>query len=205
MIPTRVAPDQLIALGVFIVLLPVFGALVLLIVRERGRIERAWLAFARGCDDGSPMIVGTYRNVPVRISAGRYGVRSAHFTRLTASCPRLPNHFVLHSQDVLFKLQKVFGVRDIEVGDATFDRAFVVQGVDENEVRTLLAAATLRRRLLACFQSEPDLEVSHREVTVQKVGVVTRPAKLRSMLEATTEVALALDSAAASAAIRSFT
>jgi hypothetical protein len=103
---------------------------------------------------------------------------------------------------LFFALEKAYGAQDIELGDPDFDRSFVVEGADEAEVRALLSDATLRQVLLAEGRNEPALAVSGGQVVVENSGTVTKPARLRSMFDAVTRAARAVEAATSSPAMQ---
>lgn len=57
--------------------------------------------------------------------------------------------FTIHRKGFLSELGKLFGMQDIEVGDAEFDEAFIIKGNDEGKVRELFADAKLRALISA--------------------------------------------------------
>jgi hypothetical protein len=78
------------------------------------------------------------------------GKHSTTYTRLRA--PYVNPHgfrFSVTPQNFFSAIGKVFGMRDIEVGDRAFDDAWVIQGADEARVRQFLAEPTIRDLLRA--------------------------------------------------------
>jgi hypothetical protein len=71
--------------------------------------------------------------------------------------PVRPSSFRLRvfHQELIHKVGHFLGMQDFEMGDAAFDRMFVVQGTDEAKVRQLFQDAGLRRLML----EEPELEI----------------------------------------------
>lgn len=53
--------------------------------------------------------------------------------------------FTIYRQGFFSKLGKLFGMQDVDVGDAAFDKAFVIKGNDESALRLLFANETIRR------------------------------------------------------------
>jgi len=76
-------------------------------------------------------------------------------TRFRAPVVRTPFRFRVFHQELIHTVARVLGKQDIQIGDAKFDRAFVVQGTDKEMVRQLLQNDPLRRLMLP----EPELEI----------------------------------------------
>jgi hypothetical protein len=68
-------------------------------------------------------------------------------------------HFRIFRQGMLDTIGARLGVQDIIIGDETFDRAFMIQGDDEEKIKALLADDDLRAEMLA----EPDLHMTLRD------------------------------------------
>lgn len=64
--------------------------------------------------------------------------------------------FTVYRRGLFSELAKKLGMQDIEIGDADFDRAFIVKSSDEARVRELLSDANIRR-LIA---QQPDIQFS---------------------------------------------
>jgi hypothetical protein len=96
---------------------------------------------------------------------------------------------------MFFALEKAYGAQDIQLGDPLFDRAIVIEGADEAEVRALLSDPSVRQALLKHAEVEPALTVSGGQVSVENSGEVTKPVELASMFDAVTLAAQALDAA----------
>jgi hypothetical protein len=52
--------------------------------------------------------------------------------------------FTIHRKNAFSELAKRFGMQDVEVGDESFDRDFIVQGTDEGKLRDLCADPRIR-------------------------------------------------------------
>ena len=61
--------------------------------------------------------------------------------------------FGIYRRHLFTDLAKWLGMQDIDVGDAPFDEAFVIQASDEQQVRALLADDSIRRLVAA----QPDV------------------------------------------------
>jgi len=64
--------------------------------------------------------------------------------------------FTVYRKSIFSAIAKAFGMQDIEIGEDTFDRDFIVKASDESRVRTLLSSPRLRE-LLA---SQPEIHLS---------------------------------------------
>lgn len=84
------------------------------------------------------------------------GNSSQIYTRLRARFIN-PEHFQLrvHRASIFTNVAKALGKQDLDIGDETFDRDFVIQGNDEDRVRTVLADPALR----AMFHAQPRIMV----------------------------------------------
>src|SRR5262249_21017110 len=61
--------------------------------------------------------------------------------------------FTIYRKAVFSDIGKMLGMQDIEVGDADFDRDFIIKGTDESRVRALLSSERLR----ALIAVQPEL------------------------------------------------
>ena len=76
------------------------------------------------------------------------GKSTVTFTRLRAPFVNRDGfRFTITRSGVLGPVARVLGFRDVEVGDAPFNQAFVVKANDEPRVRTFLADPELRGKL----------------------------------------------------------
>jgi hypothetical protein len=104
------------------------------------------------------------------------------------------------------RIASLVGLQDIPVGDAAFDRMFVVQGADEAHVKSLFSSEALR----ALMVSEPEIEVSLQatdplrspaapldmdECVVEVPGRVEDGARLRRLCEIFAGILLGMDRA----------
>jgi hypothetical protein len=202
--------DQLIALAALLLMLPLFGAGALWVLRIPRRLERNWSELASnypglrvGRDEPFPHwphIVGTYRDLPVHLRllnrvSGRIPIIVYGYPRsvvqLTLTCRRaLPRGLSLYPPGA-----RAVGAKasNIVLGVDVFDRSFIIDGADESGVRALLSDARVQEALLACAQSGPALAVVNDQVVVEKVDENIKPVELHSMLEAAARVAIALE------------
>jgi hypothetical protein len=64
--------------------------------------------------------------------------------------------FTVYRASIFSTLGTLLGMQDVEIGDAPFDRDFVIKANDETRVRTLLSNARLR----ALIAAQPDVKFS---------------------------------------------
>jgi hypothetical protein len=84
------------------------------------------------------------------------GYRSEYVhTRFRSPVSPSSFRFRVFHQDLIHKVGHFLGMQDFEVGDAAFDRMFVVQASDEAKVRQLFQDVELRRLMV----EEPELEI----------------------------------------------
>ena len=73
------------------------------------------------------------------------GKATVVFTRMRAPYVNPSGfRFNIYRRGVFTEIAKRFGMQDIEIGDETFDRDFVLKGTDESQVRTLLSDLKIR-------------------------------------------------------------
>jgi hypothetical protein len=83
----------------------------------------------------SVALSGAESGVPVRIE---YVAGAQSFTTIAALDPPIPIHFAITHEGFIGTLKHLVGFRDVEVGDAAFDKAFRVVSKDGDAVRKLL-------------------------------------------------------------------
>lgn len=72
------------------------------------------------------------------------------FTRMRAPYVNSAGfRFTIYRKGLFSELGKLLGMQDIEIGDPSFDEAFIVQGNDEMKVRQLLSNAKVRELIAA--------------------------------------------------------
>jgi hypothetical protein len=78
------------------------------------------------------------------------GKTTVVYTRLRAPYVNADGfRFSVARKNIFTPIAKLFGMQDVEVGDAQFDDAFVIRGTDEAKLRALFANANIRRLLEA--------------------------------------------------------
>lgn len=107
---------------------------------------------------------------------------STTYTRLRAPFQSRDGfNFTLYRQGMLARqLDKALATRDIQIGDASFDRDFLIQATDENRMRSLLSEPGLRRMI----QEQPTMTLMLRGdgLLLSSKGVVRDVPRLKSMV-----------------------
>jgi hypothetical protein len=146
-----------------------------------------------------------WRQDKVRVEHGGWAVTldfDAHrgyrlnsvYTRLHAPCDASDFRFRIFHQELAHSIARLFGMQDIVVGDAAFDRAFVIQGSDDAAVRELFSDAALRASILVEPQAEIALRPSEEslgddapgevvELCLEVPGRVGDAARLRALYD----------------------
>ena len=64
--------------------------------------------------------------------------------------------FTVYRKSIFSGIGKLFGMQDIEIGDAEFDDTFIIKGTDESVVKQLLSNPRIRELIAA----QPDIQFS---------------------------------------------
>lgn len=88
------------------------------------------------------------------------GKNTRRFTRMRAPFVNKDGLTFRITREGLFSaVTKFFGAQDIEIGDAYFDEAFVIQSNDEDKIKRLLNDT----RLKTLIQNQPNIQLALRE------------------------------------------
>jgi len=102
--------------------------------------------------------------------------------------------FTIYRADIFSWLGKLTGVQDVEIGDAFFDKDFVVQSSAEDIIRLLLTNANIRQRI----ERQPDIHFQVKddegwfgetfpegvdELYFQAYGLITDKQRLKELFE----------------------
>jgi len=137
---------------VIIVAAIAIGVVVFKAVKARAReLNESWglaaeklgLSLKPAAWNVSPRLDGDIEGYALTVDVHKRGSgqHSTTWTRFRLGVPSLPPGIELKQEGFLSGLTKVFGVQDIEVGDAAFDDKVVVKGHSETAVRTFLTPA----------------------------------------------------------------
>ena len=111
-------------------------------------------------DTGKGTISGSVNGVQVSASAEVHGWgKSRHIrTTIEVSYPgTVPHDLSLSPEGLFAKLGKMVGGQDIQIGDPELDRAFLIKGAFEEEVRPFLQEPRARTALLAIYRRYPTM------------------------------------------------
>lgn len=128
------------------------------------------------------------------------GKASVIYTRLRAPYVN-PDAFRFHiySKSIFSGIGKLLGMQDIEIGDAFFDEAFILQGTNELMLRQLLASPKVREYL----EADPDVDFQVKddegwfgtkfphgvdELYFLTLGVITDTERLKNLFDLFAEV-----------------
>ncbi|MFW6050402.1 MAG: hypothetical protein ACODAU_04465 [Myxococcota bacterium] len=182
--------------------------------RKKRKMDEAWQAFAslhpelryESTDPTDPEegeLTGTYRGVPVRVATAlRHNGENPSYlitifeAQLTSA---MPDDLTMHQKDWIYRLTNPFGTNDIETGDPTFDRMFVIHAAHADEAQSLLADPVVRAHLARACKKEQELAVVEQVVTVTMKKIVMNGPRLQQGLDVVTDAALALEDAARTA------
>jgi len=168
----------------------------------RAAAERLGFEFAPGSWSGGPTITGTLDGSPAEIHSytKSSGKSSTRYTRYTLGFTPIGVGLKLTRQSGVGYLLKVLGTQDIEIGDPTFDEAFIVQATDPQAARAVLTPGTtmMLNRLIAVH---PEIVVTDDQLVLDRRGTVRDPDTLVSTLRRLASAATVLGDAGESGAL----
>ena len=141
-----------------------------------------------------------------RMEGERHGVRVAVFTETRqgskssttyiiarAYLPAPPDFRLALAREGFFTRvgKALFGLQDIETGDAAFDAAFRVKSSEPDAARLFLGRPGLRAALLEAQARWPSLSLTGAWVHWERVGMVGEKAELSAVLDALARIAAA--------------
>lgn len=154
----------------------------------RGKQLDAWRAFGRAQrmelipqNLGGFELRGQYNgflvNLIVEVHRGSKGQKHYQTVLEVYLDLGIPGDFRIRREDILAKGNKLLGKQDIQVGLESVDRAFWIQGEQEEAIRQALRSHEARRALLALHERCADFELDelrfqhryHRLLPLQKM------------------------------------
>ena len=130
----------------------VAGASIFAAKKQLDAMNAAWqgaagtlgFAFTPGSWRGGPTVTGTLDGSPAEIHSytKSSGKSSTRYTRYTMGFPPIGVGLHLSRQSGFGQFLKVLGTQDIEIGEPTFDEAFIVQASDPQAARAILTPGT---------------------------------------------------------------
>ena len=167
----------------------VAGSFAVAAKKQMDAMNEAWQAasstlgfdFASGSWGGGPTLTGTFDGAAAEIhsytkSSGRSSTR---YTRYTVGFPPIGVGIRLSRQSGFGSILKVLGIQDIEIGESTFDEAFLVQATDPQAARAFLTPGVtmVLNRLIAVH---PETVVSDDKLVLDQRATVRDPDTLVS-------------------------
>ena len=153
---------------------------------------QAGLAFSPGSFWGkSQLVSGVYRNRALALDtfSTQSGDSRTLYTRLALAVDNPTGlNLALSGEGLGSKLEKLVGMKDIQVGDEEFDRRFFIRGAPEMAVQRLLANSSLRQKLIET--RSVNIEVKDRAVRYTRQGFESNPDTLLSLFDLLSEIAV---------------
>ena len=157
--------------------------------KQMDAMNEAWQAaastlgfdFASGSWGGGPTLTGTFDGAAAEIHSytKSSGKSSTRYTRYTVEFPPIGVGLRLSRQSGFGSILKVLGIQDIEIGESTFDEAFLVQAADPQAARAFLTpgVSMVLNRLIAVH---PEVVVSDDSLVLDQRATVRDPDTLVS-------------------------
>jgi hypothetical protein len=156
-----------------------------------GFANRHGLTFSGGGWLSSNRINGTIdgRAVNVWTFTRGHGKNRSHHSAMSLSLPHsdAPRGVHVYRETFFSKVGKVFGGQDIQIGDAEFDKAFMIKGDHEDDVREWLNYD--RQQAIISLRKHGGFELSESQLYVERRGTFSRQAELDGLLEDLTRCA----------------
>jgi hypothetical protein len=175
-----------IGVGLVVAVVSVFAAKKQLDVMNeawRSAAERLSFDFAPASWSRGPTMTGSLEGFPAEIHSytKSSGKSSSRYTRYTVEFPAIGVGLRLSRQSGLGYFLKVLGTQDIEIGESTFDEAFIVQALDPRGARAVLTPGTTMalNRLIAVH---PEIVVNDDRLVLDVRATVRDPDTLVSTL-----------------------
>jgi hypothetical protein len=164
--------------------------------------ERLGFEFTPGSWTRGPTMTGTLDGSPAEIHSytKSSGKNSTRYTRYTVGFPPIGVGLSLTRQSGVGYFLKVLGTQDIEIGEPTFDEAFIVQATDPQAARAVLTSGTtmMLNRLIAVH---PEIVVSDDQLILDRRATVRDADTLVSTLRRLESAATVLGDAGESDAL----
>ncbi len=135
--------------------------------------DRLGLQYQPGKVFSRAALIGTLAGHPVRIDTVNRGSGNQQhiYTRFRVEYPPKGIDLSLSREHALRKLTKLFGAQDVEIGDPTFDEAFVVKTSDPARMAALLTPA-VRDSLLRLLATYPQVHVGDDHLSLERSGFI---------------------------------
>ena len=169
----------------------VAGGFAIAAKKQMDAMNEAWQAaattlgfdFASGSWGGGPTLTGTFDGAAAEIHSytKSSGKSSTRYTRYTVGFQPIGVGLRLSRQSGFGSILKVLGIQDIEIGESTFDEAFLVQAADPQAARAFLTPGVtmVLNRLIAVH---PETVVSDDKLVLDQRATVRDPDTLVSTI-----------------------
>ncbi|MEA2000740.1 MAG: hypothetical protein U9N84_02445 [Actinomycetota bacterium] len=139
------------------------------------------LDFVAGKGFSRPVLTGSVAGFPLTIDTymQRSGNNSTTYTRYRMTYPPLGMHLQLSRQGAFSAITKLFGQQDVEVGDDSFDDAFIIKTDDPARLRALMTPS-VRSGLIRLVASHPTAVITDNNAQITRSRFERRPDVLRS-------------------------
>jgi hypothetical protein len=174
-----------------VVVIVVIGAVIWMVISGRKKDE-AWMQLAS--EIGAEFIKGGFMRASKvqahiqewTVTLDTYTVSSGDsssvYTRIKAPFDNKDGlQFSLGRKGIISKLDKALGAKEIETGDAEFDRDFYIRSKDEAGIRALFA--NMRIRQLIEGQRSIHLGIRNNDLTFEAQGEIKDVERLKSLFD----------------------
>ena len=104
-------------------------------------------------------------------------------TMIRARLPKKSEkQFSIFREETLERVEKVFGVQDIQSGDDAFDREFMIKGDDENFLKSVLTS-TVSKQLLSSVGYNPIVEFTNGYFLLSVFHIVDSEEQLENLIK----------------------
>jgi hypothetical protein len=88
-------------------------------------------------------------SVTMQMHANALGKTSETTVIAVPYVARDPFRFAIRSSSTVEEMAKVLGLQDIVIGNSEFDKAFIIQGTNQNQIKEFFGNAQLREKILS--------------------------------------------------------
>jgi hypothetical protein len=162
-------------------------------------LERIAARFRGRYEPGSIFIPGQIRlrfvGYPALVKYVRHGKNSSH-TVFTITWPEPTFRLEVYPQDILSGFRRLWGMEDIEIGSAEFDRSFYISGNSRSAVRDALSSEVQHAIFKLGQLGDLPPVFGSRDIQVQFLGgvlTITKPRSLTSYEQLETFVTLSAE------------
>lgn len=161
------------------------GLMVVVVVASglrRSEMRRAWRAFASANrlhvldrPGGGIEVRGSYQGFHINVGSERRDQLGTHrdqmYTFLQVQVPHeIGGGFRLKSEGLGAKALKMAGGEDLQVGDAAFDKAFLIQADFPNQMMAFLEPPRVRQALLTLRDKHPNMVFDEHYLSLELYG-----------------------------------